>query len=120
MGTLILRSPEFGTGTTLGALNDAVTLNLRGNSPVSVNFQITGSGATLAVTFEISTDNGTNYFVFDVAPSNNTNTRVTSASSSGLWLANYQGGLVATQVRMRVSSYTSGSLTGMIYAAQWA
>lgn len=119
MPNVVLRAPEFATGQTLGALNDTLVLNLRGNCPVSVAFQLTGSGS-MTIAFELSIDNGANYFATDVVNANNTNTRVLTASAAGLYMANYSGGLPGTQVRMRVSAYTSGTFTGLILASQWA
>jgi hypothetical protein len=98
--------PTVATGT-LGALNNAVTIDMR--SEDSANFEIQ-SGLSGTVTFEASHD-GTNWYPISLIAINtsNTTTGATTTTSSGIYCLESTRGAVVTFVRARVSAYTSGS-----------
>ena len=100
--------PTVATGT-LGALNNAVTIDMR--SEDSANFEIQ-SGLSGTVTFEASHD-ATNWYPIALVDlsSTNTSTAATTATASGIYTLESTRGAGMTFVRARVSTYTSGSAT---------
>jgi hypothetical protein len=82
--------------------------------PVGVTFgaaTFTLEGTWVAtVQFEASGDGGGTWVSINVTPSNST-TAVTSATGNGVWQANVAG---YTNVRMRVSAFTSGTVIATI------
>lgn len=74
----------------------------------SISVQVTSAGTTCTVTYEASEDGITWVTVSGFSPGNvGTNTAVTVTSSAGLFNFN----LPSKQFRVRVSSYTSGTVT---------
>lgn len=102
----------FGTGT-LGALNAAVTVTSNGISGCIINIRGTLVGT---VVLEGSTDGFTNAQNISVL-----NLSTGLNQSSGMTAAGYYRGINAaawTQLRIRVSVYTSGTSTGTINLSQ--
>lgn len=88
---------------TMGALNDAVTIKLRGRACVGVGFTAIG---VLTATFEGSLD-GTNWFTLNAYPVVGGVALVTTAAANGNWFVPTAG---LDSFRIRVSAYTSGSV----------
>lgn len=89
-------------GTTVNALNGAVTLQLRGQA--SASFQLTGIGS-LTMAFEATID-GVNFFAIPAFPVGG-GAAVTTTTANGQWTCNTVGFF---QVRARCSAFTSGSV----------
>jgi hypothetical protein len=94
---------------TITALNGTVTINVGGYG--SVGIQITGTWSATAL-FEASVD-GVNFQTIEVWPSNSS-TSTTSSTGNGVWNAPVGG---FNQVRVRASSFTSGTLTVSLRAS---
>lgn len=83
------------------------------NSDTStVTFQITGTWAA-TVQFEFSVDNGVNWTALAVGPMPN-GQQVTSTTANGVWQADAAG---FTNVRMRTSAFTSGTVAASVSLA---
>jgi len=97
---------------TVGALNAAVTLQLRGQSTCTV--QVTTIGSQTLV-WEGTTD-GVNWYALTVFPIGGfTGAPATSTTTTGQWVFVCAG---MYQVRTRCSAYTSGSATVSMVASQ--
>lgn len=96
---------------SLAALNATNTVQLRGQSTVTV--QVTAIGSQ-TLTFEASTD-GTNFTVLSVWPVTNSGVPVTTTTTTGHWQVVVAG---FYQFRVRCSAFTSGAATVSIVASQ--
>lgn len=95
---------------TLGALNAEAIIDLNGQKAVAVHL-FTGANATLTVVFEGTID-GTNYFTlptFNIATTSMIASFALAAATTNT--AYYVTVTGFRRVRVRVSAYTSGSLT---------
>jgi hypothetical protein len=92
------------TNTSIAALNDALTLVLRGRS--TATFGVSAIG-TLTLTFEGTID-GVNWLTINAYPFTGATSLVNTASAVGQWIMDVNG-LYA--VRARCSAYTSGTAT---------
>lgn len=99
-------------GVTLGALNAANTLQLRGQATASI--QLTGIGS-LTVAFEANVDN-VNWFPVVAIPFGG-GAGVTTTTANGQWTCDVAG---CYGFRVRVSAYTSGNVISSCIAAQGA
>lgn len=99
-------------GVTLGALNAASTLQLRGQATASI--QLTSIG-TLTVTFEANVDN-VNWFAIVAIPFGG-GAGVTTTTANGQWTCDVAG---CYGFRVRVSAYTSGTVIASCIASQGA
>jgi hypothetical protein len=91
-------------GNILNALNSNITIVLGGQATLGIN--VSGTSGTLTVAFEATIDNGT-WFAISATPVAGGAT-VTSTSADGQWIASTSGYYA---VRIRVSAFTSGSMT---------
>jgi hypothetical protein len=103
-----------GTSGSLNALNAAVSVALAGENGTNVIF--TGAAApVLTVVAEVSPDAGTTWFsaVFLDPVSGATSTSLVNPAN-GQWQIGYAG--AQSNARVRVSAFTSGSITGQLRA----
>lgn len=100
------------------SLNAASTACGTTNSCLVIPIAASTGGATFTlsgtfvgtVQFEASADYGSTYVAFNVTPSNST-TAASSATAGGVWQGNAAG---YTNLRIRISAYTSGTVVASI------
>jgi hypothetical protein len=111
----VTRMPDATTASgTLGALDAAVTVAMRGHAGASV--QLGTSAGVLDVTPEVSHDGGTTWAAtFFWEPSIGTRWSVDSFGFATAWWIAVPAG--ATHVRLRCDAYTSGTLAVVLSAA---
>lgn len=96
-------------GATCAVSNACVVTPTLPNDTGGATFTLSGTWSG-TVQFEASGDNQTSWVALNVTPSNST-TAVTSATANGTWQANIVG---YTNVRLRTSTYSSGTIVGTI------